>query len=188
MKKTSLLFVLPVLAGFMMGCGGKGGHSGLFSSSETTSQTSQTSQSTEVSESTVTSESTQVSESTQTSTDTSSQSEESTSVSESTSQESSEQSSFSSPESEKNQTYNFYIDYSHSDTPYFTMKWWSGVVLGEVPSECQLTSADAPDEAYPTFLGWSKYSSSVDDPKLWDFTKDASLNKVVDLYGIWVSE
>ena len=87
-----------------------------------------------------------------------------------------------------NQTYNFYIDFSHTDEPFYTMKWYSGKVLGECPAECVITSEDCPDEAFPTFLGWSEFPSTTDETKMWDFSKDAKVALTVNLYGIWVSE
>lgn len=162
MKKISLLLTLPVLAAMLIGCGGKKKGD---SSSQTSGDTSQTSQ-----------------------TSSGQQSSEQQSSDQQSSISSEESFSFSSPEEEKKQTYNFYLDYSHSDEPFFTMMWWNGYPLGEMPAECRLTSADAPDEAYPVFLGWSKYSSAIDESQLWNFAKDASMNRTVSLYGIWVSE
>ena len=178
MKKKSLVFALPALMALMVACGGKSPSSKSQESQQ--SEASQTSES--VSESISESESMSESES-QTSSETQSQSQ-----SESTSETTSSGTSSTSTTEDKKQTYNFFIDYSHSDAPFYTMMWWNGVPLGEVPPECQLTSEDAPDEAYPVFLGWSKYSSAIDESQLWDFSKDASLNKTVELYGIWVSE
>lgn len=87
----------------------------------------------------------------------------------------------------KNQKYNFYIDYWHSDEPMKVVEWYTGVPLGECPEECRLTSSDATDPAFTTFLGWSQYSSSIDGSKLWDFSTGTSMNRTVNLYGIWVS-
>lgn len=92
------------------------------------------------------------------------------------------------PEEEKKQTYNFYIDYWHSDEPMYTMKWYQGRPLGECPKECMLTSSDATDPAFPVFLGWSIYSSAIDEDQLWDFKTSSKLNTIVNLYGIWVSK
>lgn len=85
------------------------------------------------------------------------------------------------------QTYYFYIDYWHSEEPYFTLNWWQGLPLGQCPEECKLTSNDATDPLFPVFLGWSEYSSSIDDSKLWNFASDAKFPLIVELYGIWVS-
>ena len=90
-------------------------------------------------------------------------------------------------EEEKNQTYKFFIDYWHSDEPLYTMKWYQGKPLGFCPEECKLTDEDATDPAFPHFLGWSEYSSALDEEKLWDFETSSRLNSTVNLYGIWVS-
>ena len=91
-------------------------------------------------------------------------------------------------DTEKKQTYKFFLDYSHSDEVFYTMKWWNGYPLVTCPEPCQLTSEDAPDEAFPIFLGWSKNSISVDGEGLWNFATDTSMNREVILYGIWASE
>lgn len=87
------------------------------------------------------------------------------------------------------QTYYFFLDYSHSDSdnPFKKVKWWRNVPLGSVPEGCALTSKNAADPLFPVFLGWSEYSSSIDDSKLWDFSKDYKTTQVVFLYGIWVA-
>lgn len=87
-----------------------------------------------------------------------------------------------------NQTYNFYIDFSHTDEPFFVKQWYTGKPLGEIPAECVLTSEDAPDPAFPIFLGWSEYPSTMDETKMWDFENTAKVALTVSLYGIWVSE
>lgn len=89
---------------------------------------------------------------------------------------------------EKNQTINFYIDYWHSETPYYTMEWYANKPLGSCPTLCNLTSANATDPLFPNFLGWSRYSSSIDDSKIWDFAKDAKTGIELNLYGIWVAD
>lgn len=89
---------------------------------------------------------------------------------------------------EKNQTINFYIDYWHSEEPYYSMEWYANKPLGECPKECQLTSANATDPLFPVFLGWSRYSSSIDDSNLWNFAKDSKAGVELNLYGIWVAE
>ena len=58
---------------------------------------------------------------------------------------------------------------------------------GEGPEEAKLTDADAPDPLYPTFLGYSEYSSSIDEDHIWDFAKDYKQSNILKLYGIWVS-
>ena len=92
------------------------------------------------------------------------------------------------PSREKDQVYYFYLDYSHSDEPYFTMEWYTLVPLGKCPEECMLTEKDASDPLFPHFLCWSEYSSSIDDSHAWNFKKDYKAAKEVKLYGIWVSE
>ena len=88
-----------------------------------------------------------------------------------------------------NQTVYFFLDYSHSDSedPFYKMKWYSGYPLGSCPEECKLTNDNASDPLFPVFLGWSKFSSSLDDSKLWDFAKDYQTGSVLKLYGIWVA-
>ena len=99
----------------------------------------------------------------------------------------SEDGSTSRGEDEKNQTVKFYLDFSHSDEPIYTMKWWSITPLGECPEECRLTSADAADPMFPVFLGWSEYPSSVDDSHIWNFETDYKYGILLELYGIWVA-
>lgn len=90
---------------------------------------------------------------------------------------------------EKNMTVNFYRCYSESDTPIYTMDWWSLYPLGECPSEATLTSnVDVPDPLYPVFLGYSEYPTSIDDSHIWNFASDYKQSNVLNLYGIWVSE
>ena len=85
-----------------------------------------------------------------------------------------------------NQTYKFYLDYSHSDEPLYSLEWWRGRPLGKMPDAIKgIGDADASDPLFPHFIGWSKYSSSLDDSKLWDFAKDSADYKEVYIYGIW---
>lgn len=86
-----------------------------------------------------------------------------------------------------NQTFNFYLDYSHTDTPLYTMRWWAYHPLGKCPEEAVLTDADAADPLFPHFLGYSRYPSAVDDSSIWDFATDNTLSATVNLYGIWVA-
>jgi len=117
------------------------------------------------------------------STDSSDLSSDSTSVSESVS--ASDSSLVST--AEKTQTYHFFIDYSHSDIDFYTLKWWALTPLGESPAECRLGSDDATDPLFPVFLGWSLYPSAIDDSNLWDFATDYKTALKVSLYGIWVA-
>lgn len=89
----------------------------------------------------------------------------------------------------KDATFKFYLDYSHSDEPILTFKWYVGEPLQVCPEEAKLTNADAADPLYPTFLGYSTHSSSNDETYLWDFAKDcATSQSAVLLYGIWVGD
>lgn len=88
---------------------------------------------------------------------------------------------------EKNMVVNFYLNYSNSDEPIYTMEWYSLTPLKAIPDEAKLTDADAPDPLYPHFLGYSEYPSSIDDSHLWNFETDYKQSNVLSLYGIWVS-
>ena len=94
-------------------------------------------------------------------------------------------------EEEKNMTVNFYLDYSHSEEPIYSMKWYMLKPIGEEPAEAKAAlqaHLAEHDELYPTFLGWSEYSSSLDKSKLWNFETDYKQSNILSLYGIWVSE
>ena len=98
------------------------------------------------------------------------------------------QSSDSSLPADKLATFRFYLDYSHSDTPLYTIKWYINVPLGECPQEALITEDMASDPLYPHYLGYSRYSSSNDESLLWDFSKDVATGQTaVELYGIWVA-
>lgn len=86
-----------------------------------------------------------------------------------------------------NMTVNFYLDYSHSEEPLYTMRWYMLMPLGEIPEQAVLTDQNAADPLYNKFLGYSEYSSSIGD-NLWDFENDFKQSNVLNLYGIWVSE
>ncbi len=107
------------------------------------------------------------------------------------SSESSGSSSSSSPKpvpKDKEATYYFYLDYSHSDTPILKYKWYLNEPLGSCPEEAILTDADAPDPLYPKFLGYSQHSSSNDESYLWDFaTESAPTQSAILLYGVWAT-
>ncbi len=81
----------------------------------------------------------------------------------------------------------FFKSYSQSDEPIFTLDWVMLKPLGELPSGAALTDADAPDPLYPHFIGYSEYSSCMDETLLWDFAKDYKQSNILNLYGIWVS-
>ena len=89
---------------------------------------------------------------------------------------------------EKNMVVNFYLNYTNSEEPIYSMEWWSLKPLGECPQEAVLTSADAPDPLYPKFLGYSEYPSSIDASHLWDFANDYKQSNTLNLYGIWVAD
>lgn len=94
-------------------------------------------------------------------------------------------------EEEKNMTVNFYLDYSHSEEPIYTMKWYMLKPIGEEPAEAKVAlqaHLAEHDELYPDFLGWSEYSSSLDESKLWNFETDYKQSNILSLYGIWVNK
>ncbi len=85
-------------------------------------------------------------------------------------------------------TVNFYLDYTHSDEPLYTMKWYMLEPLKECPAEAVLTDANAPDPLYPMFLGYSEYSSSIDEDHIWNFATDYKQSNILNLYGIWAAK
>lgn len=93
-----------------------------------------------------------------------------------------------------NMTVNFYYDYSHSDEPFYSMRWYMLKPLGECPKDAVLTASDAKDPLYGKFLGYSEYPTMIDEEgaeggaKLWDFAEDYKQSNILNLYGIWVSE
>ena len=87
-----------------------------------------------------------------------------------------------------NQDVYFYLDYSHSDEPIYHMRWYREVPLGECPKEAVLTDEDAADPVYGKFIGYSQFSSSLDEDHIWDFKNDSKKTRTLKLYGIWVSE
>ena len=88
--------------------------------------------------------------------------------------------------SEANMTVNFYLDYSHSDEPIYSMRWYMLKPLGDCPKEAVLTDAKAADPLYTSFLGYSEYPSAIDESLLWNFKEDYKQSNVLNLYGIWV--
>ena len=93
---------------------------------------------------------------------------------------------------ETNMTVYFYQDYSHSETALYSFKWYMLKPIGECPKEAsdaiqEVITSGKFDPLYPTFLGWSEYSSSIDKSKLWNFEKDYKQSNILNLYGIWVS-
>ena len=94
-------------------------------------------------------------------------------------------------EEEKNMTVYFYLDYSHSEEPIYSMKWYMLKPIGEEPAEAKAAleaNKDKHDELYPDFIGWSEYSSSIDESKLWGFATDYKQSNILNLYGIWVNK
>ena len=91
-------------------------------------------------------------------------------------------------EMEENMTVNFYLDFSHSDEPLHSMRWYMLKPLGECPEKAKLDDSKAADPLYGKFLGYSEYPSSIDESHLWDFAKDYKQSNVLNLYGIWVSQ
>ena len=94
-------------------------------------------------------------------------------------------------EEEQNMTVNFYLDYSHSEEPIYSMRWYMLKPIGEEPAEAKAAleeNKDKHDELYPDFLGWSEYSSSMDKSKLWKFETDYKQSNILNLYGIWVNK
>ena len=85
-------------------------------------------------------------------------------------------------------TVNFYLDYNHSDEPIYSMRWYMLEPLGECPEAAKLTDANAPDVLYPTFIGYSEFSSSIDEDHIWNFATDYKQSNVLNLYGIWVKK
>ena len=89
---------------------------------------------------------------------------------------------------EDDMTINFYLDYTHSDEPIYSMRWYMLEPLGSCPAEAVLTDANAPDPLYPSFLGYSEFSSSIDEDHIWNFATDYKQSNILNLYGIWASK
>ena len=91
--------------------------------------------------------------------------------------------------SEFNMTVYFYYDYSHSDEPICTMRWYMLVPIEEknIPEAARLEDKDAQDPLYWKFLGYSEYPSALDESLLWDFENDYKQSNTLKLYGIWVA-
>jgi len=85
-------------------------------------------------------------------------------------------------------TVNFYLDNSHSDEPIYTMRWYQLEPLGECPEEAKLDNSKAADPLYPIFIGYSEYSSAIDEDLIWNFATDYKQYNVLNLYGIWVAQ
>ena len=91
---------------------------------------------------------------------------------------------------ETNLIVNFYVHYSKSDLEFrlYTMEWWAYKPLGELPEQAVITSDMCPDPLYPTFLGYSKISSCLDETGLWNFETDYEVSNTLNLYGVWVAK
>lgn len=89
---------------------------------------------------------------------------------------------------EFNMVVNFYLSYSESDKPFYSMDWYSLKPLGACPEQAVLKDSDVPDPLYPKFLGYSEYPSAIDESLLWNFETDYKQSNILSLYGIWVSE
>lgn len=88
---------------------------------------------------------------------------------------------------EFNMTVNFYLNNSNSDEPLYSMRWYMLKPLGSLPDEAKITDSMAPDPLYPHFIGYSEFSSSLDESHLWNFETDYKQGNILSLYGIWVS-
>lgn len=89
---------------------------------------------------------------------------------------------------EDDMTVNFYLDYAHSDEPIYSMRWYMLEPLGECPEQAKLDDSKAPDPLYPKFLGYSEFSSSIDEDHIWNFETDYKQSNILNLYGIWASK
>ena len=103
--------------------------------------------------------------------------------------------------SEKNTKINFYFDNTQTtdeegkDAPIFTIKWYMLKPLGDCPVEINTLEkvialgnkkGFTSKETYPTFIGWSFYSTCLDEEQLWNFETDYRQQAVTAIYGIWV--
>ena len=106
-------------------------------------------------------------------------------------------------EGEKNLTVYFFLDFSHSEVDedeegnknpnnpgnyIYKMDWWALKPLGEMPAEAAITDSMAADPHFGHFIGYSKYSSALDESLLWDWANDYEASNTLNLYGIWVAQ
>lgn len=93
---------------------------------------------------------------------------------------------------EFNMTVNVYLDFSHSEEPIYSTRWYMLKPLSEEIKNAAYQAIDdnkdKADPLYPEFLCFSEYSSSVDDSKAWNFATDYKQSNILSLYGIWASE
>ena len=100
------------------------------------------------------------------------------------------------PSGDTNLEVYFYIDYnnvrepeSDDDTSYYYAKldWYVGIPFGSANKPAD--PSQAPDPAFPRFMGWSSHPIIDNIPEdLWDFDKDfvPDGTYVFTLYGIWL--
>ena len=105
-------------------------------------------------------------------------------------------------EGEKNLTVYFFLDFSHTEVDedeegnkkenpgnyIYKMDWWALKPLGECPQEAILNDSMAADPHFGHFIGYSKYSSALDESLLWDWENDYEASNTLNLYGIWVAQ
>lgn len=91
---------------------------------------------------------------------------------------------------EYNMTVNVYLDFSHSETPIFSDRWYMLQPLSEEIKNAAYKAIednkDKADPLYPDFLCFSEYSSSIDDTNAWNFETSYKQGNILNLYGIWV--
>lgn len=107
---------------------------------------------------------------------------------------------------EFNLTVYFFLDFSHSEVfedpeteellprdkyptnAIYKMQWYALEPLKEMPAEAALTDSMAADPQYPHFIGYSRYSSCLDESLLWNWETDSEATNTLNLYGVWVSQ
>ena len=103
---------------------------------------------------------------------------------------------------EFNLTVYFFLDYSHSEVyedaetgallpghptnAIYKMEWYALEPLGKMPEEATITDSMAADPHFNHFIGYSRYSTCLDEGQLWDWSNDYETKNVLNLYGIWV--
>jgi len=92
------------------------------------------------------------------------------------------------PLGEYDMTVYFYLDFSHSDEPIYEMRWYMLHPIGECPAEAMLDDSKAADPLFPNFIGYSEYSSAMDEDLIWKFDTDYKQSNILNLYGIWVKK
>ena len=91
-------------------------------------------------------------------------------------------------DTEPNLNVYFFASYSESEEPIYFMKWYQLKPLGACPDEAKLDDTyPNKDPMYPHFIGYSEYSSAMDETLLWDFATNYKQGNTLNLYGIWVS-